>query len=185
MHTYALTLDFDVDIESTIFELWERLQVEGISDYGFAHEGKAPHITLADFEHIELAILEQELQMFCSSHGAFLIQFDQINRFAANRTLYLAVSDSQALFELHKALLRDVKSIKLLEHSYCSNEKWQPHLTLVSRLDADKMETVQDYIQEKLPLTGWVTGISLLKLHENEQGRVIGQEVIDRFLFKC
>lgn len=136
MSEYVLVGHFDKKTEESIIKLWEKLNDDGISDYGLVYNNRRPHVTLIDLR--EDSIDEIIYQMDSISSEAIVLSISQIATFINSQTLFYGIELNSELKNFHEQLVNQLKSF-VIEESYYLPYRWVPHTTIASRLGDKEM----------------------------------------------
>lgn len=139
---YAVIATFNEEATKRVKEIWGNLELFTAVDL----EGLEPHITLADYYHLDEAAYLQKLEKFTKRSNSFSIVFSSIGTFPSNGTVFLAPVVTKELQEVHRSFHEYFEEFLDYEQSYYVPDKWVPHCTIANRLDEHKFLRVIEYM---------------------------------------
>ncbi len=176
---YALLAYFDEKTEQEIKQLWIKLNELTISDYGVSMQNRRPHLTLADYEDINIETLSLMLNQYFDDQVQIPIKFNGLGSFIGGNMLYLAPTLTQPLFDLHSNYHKHFKDLNQNPNSYYLPDCWVPHCTIAGRLSNETMLQAFEYCQKNFPCThATITEIGLTEVIFNEEGIIIKEQSI-------
>ena len=182
---YATILYFDENTEETINRVWTKLSETNISNYHIDKNGskKRPHITLADYEFLDLAHYEARFNRFFADKSSLDIDFSMLGSFPKGGTLFLAPTITEALLHLHTDYHKAFSAYRKDKASYYLPGKWVPHLTISNRLSHENLAAAFDLVGRTFePIRARISEVVLIKiLYEN--GVAAGSETVMSYQF--
>ncbi|MBX7259129.1 MAG: 2'-5' RNA ligase family protein [Candidatus Hydrogenedentes bacterium] len=126
---FAVELSFDVEADTAVRRLWERLEEHNISDV-LPSIGACPHISLAVFDSVDPDRLGPELKQFAAEEKCIETRFGAVGIFPSeDGVVFLAPVVTRELLEMHARFHDRIAAlgIQSLEHYQPGN--WNPHCT--------------------------------------------------------
>ena len=176
---YALLAYFDYETELQLKQLWGELHELGITDYGIAVKDRRPHLTLADYQDINIEKLSSMVYQYFHHQVQVPIRFNILGSFIGRKMLYLAPTMTKQLLDLHGNYHESFKEFNQNENSYYLPDCWVPHCTIAGRLTDETMMQAFEYCQKNIPCTHTkITEVGLVEVIFNEEGNVIKDRLI-------
>ena len=72
---YAVLAYFDFETEVKLKQFWRELYELGITDYGVIPKNRRPHITLADYQDIDVEKLSLMIEQYFTHQAQVTIQY--------------------------------------------------------------------------------------------------------------
>jgi len=136
---YAVELNLSKDSAARVVKLWESLARESINSV-MLDLGAQPHISLAVFEDLVPAVLQDDLGRFAEVTRPLSVVLSSVGAFpTAEGVVFLAPIVTQELLGVHErfhSLLRDREG-ECVE--YYRPGKWVPHCTVAIDIVADRI----------------------------------------------
>ena len=170
---FVVELYFDPSTEACIRGAWKASDDAGISD-SMPKGGYRPHVSLGVCDHLETDSLAQELSTFAASITPFRLSFPNIGIFSTSEgVVYLGVTVTEQLLNLHKAFHKIFKKHAEEQREYYNVGRWVPHCTLAFGLSEHQIaETVTICRQIDLPVSTEVKEIGLVKVSATDCQRL-------------
>lgn len=176
---YALLAYLSQETELTIKQLWVELHELGITDYGILVQDRRPHITLADYQDVNIEKLSSMLHQYFHHQNQVPIQFNILGSFIGKKMLYLAPTMTKQLLDLHGNYHESFKQFNENIHSYYLPDRWVPHCTIAGHLTDETMLKAFEYCQKNIPCTTTkITEIGLVEVIFNDEGNIIKDQLI-------
>jgi 2'-5' RNA ligase len=174
MSIVFFTLYFDRTLEGQIYDFGTLLADQGIDTNGLTQH--RPHITIAAYEVLDVALYQAELAQFAVTRTQFPIRVHYVGVFPEASVVFLAPQMTAALFTLHQQLttyFADVGRVPL-RYENLFTDHWIPHCTLAVGLESEHLARAITVCQQQWqPLTGIVEGVGLL----------VHPETVDRYQY--
>ncbi|CAM4181475.1 hypothetical protein BAMA_19980 [Bacillus manliponensis] len=142
---YAVIATFDEKTTNRVKEIWK--QIEKFT--GVSMEGLDPHITFADYHHIDEKSYLQKLKQFTKRTSAFSVVFSSIGMFPSTGTIFLAPVVTKELQDVHRSFHEYFGDFLDNEQSYYVPDQWVPHCTIASRLDKNQSLRILEHMYGK------------------------------------
>jgi 2'-5' RNA ligase len=146
---HAICLKADNDTARNIRALWDaaaRFETEA----SMAALGYAPHITLAIYHRIELALLTDAFEGVFRSIGAIRLTFEGVRAFDdASPVLWAAPRADAALNRAHEAIHRAIDPARCRKHYRPG--RWIPHCTLATNIPPARLGEALDFANASKP----------------------------------
>lgn len=161
---YAVILCFDAVFAEEVKRIWNHLN----------YNATQPHITLADFNQIDLNSFEQDFNTFFQDFQSFEVNFSSVGFFPKTTTVYLAPTITNTLWNLHQAFHDKFSKYDISPQSYYIPNHWVPHCTLKSKLASDHIQKAVNYCINQITIKkALVNRVKLIELTIDD-GKVIG-----------
>jgi 2'-5' RNA ligase len=163
---YAVEMYFDVLTDSTVRGMWQSIATAGVPSPMLVG-GYRPHVTLAVYDALKddgwfastlevLAGVAPSIQLTLGSYGIFP---------TAEGVLFLGVTVTDALQELHSSFHAWFADYKVGLRGYYAPDHWIPHCTLGLGLSVAQMTAaIEACAGVALPLTAKVTSFGLVEV---------------------
>ncbi|WP_052466352.1 2'-5' RNA ligase family protein [Beduini massiliensis] len=179
MVTYAVVGLLDEKTTQYFQTMWKDLKERQITDYGTSYPHRYPHLTFADYTDIDLtraaALFDRVLQNQEQIELSFLV----LGTFLNTKTLFLAPTFSQKLYDLHASIHDHLKEFDRDQDSFYLKGRWNPHCTIASRLNASEMSEAIHYCQLYLnPMKVRVVEIALIEITVNAAHIVVSDRLL-------
>ena len=179
MYEYAFVGYLDHETEVIFREFWEDLSEQNISHYGVETKGKRPHITIADYDALNISRFIKSADEFYEDKEKLDLTLNTIGTFISTGTLFIAPTLSTELLDFHSSHHDYFRTFNENETSFYLPSKWSPHCTIASRLDENKMVEAFSYCKKNIDkIHGTLSEIALIELKFNNAGVVIEDTVI-------
>lgn len=176
---YAVLAYFDCETELKLKQLWRELYELGISDYGITPKDRRPHITLADYQEVNVEQLAPMINRYFDDQVQVPIQLNTLGSFIGRKMLYLAPTMTRQLLDLHGKYHETFRQFNQNPNSYYLPEHWVPHCSIAGRLTDETMLQVFEYCQKNISyIQTTITEIALVEVFFNEEGSVVKDRVI-------
>jgi 2'-5' RNA ligase superfamily len=163
---YAVEMYFDQTADATLRGLWQAMTHAGIRT-GMIESGQRPHVTLAVYDTLVddgwfLATLEE----FAGVTAPLALTLGTIGIFPTSEAvLYLGVTMTGALYDLHTAYHTWFSDYKSGLRSYYAPNFWIPHSTIGYGLSLESMfAAIQCCAAFTFPITAHVQGLGLVEV---------------------
>ena len=162
---FVVELYFDPATETSIRDVWKAIDEAGISD-SMPKGGYRPHVSLGVCDHLETDSLAQELSIFATGVTPFRLSFPNIGIFSTSEgVVYLGVTVTEQLLNLHKAFHKIFKKYAKEQREYYTVGRWVPHCTLAFGLsEAQIVEAVAVCRRIVLPTSTEVREIGVVEV---------------------
>lgn len=179
MNTYAVVGYLDSKTETYFKDLWINLSDRNISKYGVEAKGKRPHITIADYDNLELKSFIKLMDRFYEDKQKLDITLSILGTFINTGTLFIAPTLSGELLGFHKDHHNCFKLYNRNDDSLYLPGRWSPHCTIASRLNEDEMIEAFRYCKNKINrIPCKINQIALIELNLNDCGVAIEDKII-------
>ena len=131
---YALELALDDRSTAVVRTLWR-----GAADAGFpsmAESGAHPHVSLAIWDEIDRAAMEDAIGRFAGDTPAVDVVFPTVGSFPTTGAVFLALAESPQLREVHARCHRALAALGRGAWPHYAPGVWVPHCTLAMDLGA-------------------------------------------------
>lgn len=173
---YAIIATLDSVFTNKIKELQNELtNIIGINQLA----GVAPHITLADYNELDVNLYTKKLEEFV----VFQENISAVT-FPTNGTIFLAPTITDELLRLHHSYHDYFKTFHDNPQSYYVPGKWIPHCTIANGLNSNQFLSVMEYIYEKFNVTlASIEKLKLIKVNY-EDGFAISSSILVEYNLK-
>ena len=179
MVSYALVAYFDKETENKFKRLWQHLSEKDITYYGIENKERRPHITIADYDNLEINKFIELSEKFYEEKQKVEISFNTLGTFINTGTLFIAPTLSNELLTFHSNHHKEFNEFDKNKNSFYLPSKWIPHCTIASRLDENKMIQAFSYCKSNLDkINCRLDEIALIEIHFNDKGVAIEETVI-------
>lgn len=179
MYAYALVGYLDYETEIYFKGVWKYLSENNITQYGVEKEGKRPHITIADYDKLDVDNFLEILNEFYEKKSNIKISLNILGTFINTGTLFLAPTLSTELINFHSSHHEYFKAFNENENSLYLPGRWTPHCTIASRLSDDNMIQAFMYCKSNLnKIYGKINEIALIEVELNDKGIAIEDRII-------
>lgn len=185
MKSYAVVANFNDEMETELFKIWKNLDELGISNYGTVNQGKRPHITIADYDNLQLEEYCSDFEQFFKSKEPIPLRLSVIGSFIGTRTLFIIDPVNEPLKKSHMEYHDKFANYAVSNGSKYIPEKWIPHCTIASRLTGKCLLDAYEFCSENLEvIKGFIYEFTLLELTHDESGVVVKDSVLKRVVLK-
>lgn len=167
--TYVIALSFDDDSSFPIKQVFKKFKDRMISSMLYETKMK-PHITLNNYETLNVDTAKERLQLFCIENRPFQIQISSIGYFPSEESvLFLNPKASTELLNIQQKVFSLFKDFK----AETSPITWVPHCTLGMYVQMEYIAKAIDIIKEEIVITKekpfyiQATAISLVKFERD------------------
>ena len=102
--------------------------------------GYRPHFSMAVFDEVDIETLRPIVDEFSVEQKQFVVDVTSLGAFCTDpAVVFLAISKTKELIDLHAKFHAMVASRHLQPVSYYSPNKWTPHITLNQWLDYESL----------------------------------------------
>ena len=179
MYAYAFVGYLDHETEVNFQGLWKDLSEKNISQYGVENKGKRPHITIADYDNLEKNRFIQLADKFYEDKQKIDMTLNILGTFISTGTLFIAPTLSTELLDFHRNHHNYFRTFNENENSFYLPGKWNPHCTIASRLNEDKMVQAFRYCTSNIEKICCNLGeIALIEVKLNDDGVAIEDTVV-------
>jgi hypothetical protein len=127
---------FDAETEATILEAWTALADAGVSRSMLA-PGIRPHLTLSVGADFDVERANEDLASVARDLAPFRIGLPSLGVFADTGVIYLGVTPSATLLQVHRRVDAVCEGAARSLHDWYRPDGWVPHVSLAGGLDAD------------------------------------------------
>lgn len=165
-----VVLLFEDEATQTIRQIWQALTDLKIETNGI-DKHISPHITLGMFKEHHSDDLGQLVESFASKFTSLPINMSHYGFFTSpHRIVYLGVTMTDALYQLHRELYRQLAS-DLDVTTLFVPETYVPHCTLAFDLQPEELPIILDICQQfPIPI---MTRANRIALVDSETGQII------------
>jgi 2'-5' RNA ligase len=136
---FAVELYFDPSTEASLKALWGSLSQADVSSL-LLEIGSRPHVSLADFEQIDPAILCAELETFAEKTSSLPVTLSAVGVFPTTEgVVYMAPVVTQELLTLHMRFHERLNALCIASSLYYRPGHWVPHCTCAAELPPQKI----------------------------------------------
>jgi 2'-5' RNA ligase len=164
---FAVELYFDPASEATIRRIWQAIAQAGLKS-PMLEAGYRPHVSLAvyDGDTLDVANLIQDLRSYAPTIAPFSLALSTIGLFpTAEGVVFLGVTVTKDLLELHTGFHRAFARYAGQLRSYYAVGNWVPHCTLSAGVSVDDSAAILPICwSTPLPIQGQVEEIGLAKV---------------------
>ncbi len=140
---YAVELCFDPASEKKIREYWQILCNNELTKFLCELPGGRPHVSLAVYEQVNVALLEEKLAYFVRNKSGFKLRFESMSTFPNDPSIvFLAPVMNSHLFQLHREYHELMDEFTCYERKYYLPEQWVPHCALATDIPREKVSEV-------------------------------------------
>lgn len=176
---YALLAYFDHETETKLKQFWVKLNELGISDYGVAVKDRRPHVTLADYQAINVEELLVMLNDYFHQQVEVPIHFHSLGAFLGQKMLYIAPTMTKSLLDLHGNFHEQFKSFDRNPNSYYLPQRWVPHCTICGRLNEVTFLQAFEYCQRNIVnFQTRITEVGLVEVYFDDEGNIVKDKLI-------
>lgn len=166
-------LSFDSETDAAIRRLWQMIEDAGLPSV-MPGMNYPPHLTLAACEDMDLPHMRKELATFVANHPPMLVQFSGLGLFHGRiPVVYLAVTVSRALLEMHAAFESITQPYMHGPSEYYRSGAWVPHVTLNQEFPLDQTgPIINALLRHPLPKAGLLRELVLVDFAPGQAGLV-------------
>lgn len=161
---YAVSAWFDPTLEDQVRAIWRILSEAALSST--LHTGPyRPHVTLGICEELDRGSFSSDLhRALQTSRAGIPVALPSLGVFHNDPpVLFLGVTVSRALLELHALVHRLLARHGRRPHDYFLPDRWNPHCTLAPSIETTKlMQAVALSSELKLPLVGAIRHLGII-----------------------
>ncbi|MBZ9688958.1 2'-5' RNA ligase family protein [Clostridium estertheticum] len=179
MYVYALVGYLDYETEEYFKNLWKDLSENNITQYGVDKKGMRPHITIADYDKLDVDKFVGVLNEFYKNKSKINIDLNILGTFINTGTLFLAPTLSTQLLQFHRSHHDHFKAFNEDEKSFYLPGMWNPHCTIASRLSEDNMVQAFMYCKSNPnKIYGKLNEIALIEIKLNDKSIAIEDRIV-------
>lgn len=166
---YSVILNLDQESEIFIKDKWTKLKESGITSRSILDiHGARPHITLADYDELDMKNYIERFQAFFSKRKKISINYDVIGTFPTTGTLFAAPTVTKELINFHEEYYKEFEDLNVYANSYYLPGKWIPHTTLAINYSKDELLSSFKFIVDEFkPIIGKVVEAELIRVIYN------------------
>ena len=139
LNNYAVELSFDPITEQHIRTIWQAIADAGISSF-MVEKPFRPHFSLAVCGGIDIEKCETLFNEFAQNTAVFEVNLPYIGIFQAlNSVVYLGVTNTAALIQLHTDFIAQLTGIAQNIMPYYLPNQWIPHVTLAFEIPSGRL----------------------------------------------
>lgn len=163
---YAVVLNLDKESESYINDKWGQLKEGGITSISMLDiHGARPHVTLADYDELDIQNYIERFQAFFSKQKKFQINYDVIGTFPTTGTLFAAPTVTKELINFHEQYYKEFEDLNVNANTYYLPNKWTPHTTLAINFNEDELiNSLKFIIKEFKSISGKIVEAELIRV---------------------
>jgi 2'-5' RNA ligase len=176
-YAYAFELYFDSTTDAAVRGVHQALATANIGD-SRSHDIFHPHISLTVGQDVDVEASLPVLEAFASATPAFPVTLSYLGIFTPGDSaiLYLGVTVTSALLELHRAFTAHMAPLMGEVWAYYSEGVWVPHCTLAMGIRrADMPAALARTEAINLPVIARVESVALVRVTRR------GGELVTRF----
>ncbi|WP_410982330.1 2'-5' RNA ligase family protein [Bacillus cereus] len=175
---YAVIATFDERFSKHVKEIREeRINIGH-------NEDLEPHITLADYHTLDLKLYGEKLEKFTEHIEYFPVEFSSVGTFSTNGTIFLALTVTGRLLELHQSFHNHFADFHDQPQSYYVPEKWVPHCTIANRLGKEQFIRVMEFVYKDFSAQkAVVESLKLIKVNY-ENGNLVSCDILAEYNLK-
>jgi hypothetical protein len=161
---FAIHAFFDECTEAAIKSVWKELADRGVAPY-FHLSNNRPHLSLAIYDHLDIAAGETRLGELAAACPALPVIFHSLGMFVTPRAaVFLAPRVDMALLGLQARVHEVFNEIAYGADEYYLPGKWVPHCALALELDkATAVAVVEIAMHMPFPLAGRITELGAIE----------------------
>ena len=176
---YAVLAYFDFETEVKLKQFWRELYELGITDYGVIPKNRRPHITLADYQDIDVEKLSLMIEQYFTHQAQVTIQLNTLGSFIGRKMLYLAPTMTKELLDLHGNYHEAFEQFNQNPNSYYLPQRWVPHCSVAGHLTEETLLQAFEYCQKNIScIQATIMEIGLVEVFFNEAGSVVKERLI-------
>jgi hypothetical protein len=160
---FAIQLFVDPVSDSVVRSLWEEVARTGLSK--MRDSGNRPHVSLAIYRELDVAVCASLLKVFTTTHVPFPFTFESLGIFHAEKTVvFLAPIVSSHLLDVHKEVHALLQGTGAFPAPYYLPGHWTPHCALATRVPPHLLSQVIDIgLGVSFPLTFSIEEIGVIE----------------------
>jgi 2'-5' RNA ligase len=159
--------------------LWRGLSENHITQYGIEPKGRRPHITIADYDSLDIAEFRELFNKFYEDKSKIDLCLNIIGSFINTGTLFLSPTLTIELLDFHRDHHEIFKAFYKNENSLYLPGRWSPHCTIASRLSEEEMIQGFGYCKTNLDkVCGKLSEVALIEIQINDMGIAVGDRVM-------
>jgi 2'-5' RNA ligase len=136
---YSVELNLSKDSAAPVVKLWQTLATASISSV-MLDLGAQPHISLAIFQDLDPAVLQEDLKRFAEVTGSLSVVLSCAGTFpTAEGVVFLAPVVTQELLAVHERLHSLMRDRGVQSVNYYWPGEWVPHCTVAMGVTPDKI----------------------------------------------
>ncbi|MEW6232128.1 MAG: 2'-5' RNA ligase family protein [Chloroflexota bacterium] len=173
MPKVSINLVFDASSEGRIYELWRRLEAQGLMVPGLT--GYRPHITLSAYEAEAPDDLIGDLADVAHRHRGFPVRLDTVGCFVDHAVLYLGARVSRDLLGLHHSVHEHVAATSAAPPvaEFLYPDQWVPHLTIATGRSIEELPAALEILlRSYLPIEARGTDITV-RVHPSTEDYLV------------
>src|SRR5262245_20063963 len=158
----AVSLWFDLELETRMRRLWSDLGAAGINSSLF--DGRyRPHITLGVWDIRTEADLERALISWLADKRKFSVDFRSIGIFPdGNGVVFLQPLVSSALLGFQREAYALGSRFGVPASTHCDPDRWVPHCTMAWQVTREEVLRAVDLLRLALPVEGTVAAVGMI-----------------------
>lgn len=179
MYAYAFVGYFDYETEAHFREIWKGLSDSNITQYGVETKGKRPHITIADYDNLDINRFVELLDDFYDNKPKIDVSLNILGTFITTGTLFIAPAMSTELYDFHKNHHSYFKAFDKNKNSFYLTGMWSPHCTVASRLSEGNMIQAFGYCKRNISkINGKINEVALIEIELDDYGAAIEDKIV-------
>ena len=140
---FAIQLFVDPGSDTAVRTLWEEVARIGLSK--MRDSGNRPHVSLAIYRELDVAVCASLLKVFATTHVPFPLTFESLGIFHAEKTVvFLAPIVSSHLLDVHKEVHALPQGTGAFPAPYYLPGHWTPHCALATQIPSHLLSQVVD-----------------------------------------
>lgn len=178
---YGVIALFDEQTEQIIRNIWDELKEMSISFYADEVVNRKPHITLASYNHFNVADFIKHMDEFYHDVPEMEISFRSIGSFLKSGALYFTPIVTRELMEFHSNHHTFFKQFKDDSESLYLPDRWIPHCTIANRLSPEKLAEGFHYCSRRNDaINGRITEVAIIEFINKNNVPVIYSKKLAR-----
>lgn len=161
---FAVSAWFDAALEGRVRAIWRLLSERSLSSA--LHDGPyRPHITLGICEELDRSAFSGALRRAIEAHASLPVILPSLGVFNNDPpAIFLGVTVSQALLDVHALVHRLLTAHGKGPHAYFLPDRWNPHCTLAPAIEPTKLARSMILLNEtELPLVGSIERLGIIE----------------------
>lgn len=176
---YALLAYFDEETELNLKQLWIELHERGLTDYGIVVKDRRPHLTLADYQALDVEQIIPLLNDYFKKQEKLPLTFHGLGSFMGRNMIYLAPTINKQLLAFHENYHEEFKCFDQNPDSYYVPKNWVPHCSLAGRLTDETMLQTFEFLKNKLsPIQTNIAEVGLVEVVFDADGNIVKDKLL-------
>ena len=161
---FAVELYFDRTTEAAVRMLRQAVYASGITPFVDAL-GDRPHVSLAAFHDLDVAVTVPILQAFAAEVPPFRVSLSAVGFFpTAEGVVFLVPVPTQTLLAAHTRLYQSLEHAGMRTLPYYLPDNWVPHCTVEMQVGSDLLPGVVEACRKAwTPIAGEFVEVGLIE----------------------